>query len=110
KPKRWSGRATVFASGVCAGTMASRNGSASVAPTLPRKNIRREMCFRVINMSAVSLLDSHLERAALHDTGHERRKLVALPGGFPDHRSYDGHIGVFEAPPAGGEYEHFVVH
>src|SRR4249920_2701503 len=100
-PKRWRGRAAVCASGVCAGTIASRNGSASVAPTLPRRNVRREMYFRVMNMSAVSLLHSHLERRALHDTGHERRKLVALPGGFPDDRSYHGHVGIFEAPPEG---------
>src|SRR4051794_17136020 len=101
------GRAAVCARGVCAGTIASRNGSASVAPTLPRRNVRREMYFRVMNMSAVSLLYSHLERRALHDRGHERRKLVALPGGFPDDGSYHGHVGVLEAAAERVREQHF---
>ena len=32
--------------------MASRNGSATVAPKVPRMNVRRERCFFVMNMAA----------------------------------------------------------
>ena len=52
---RGFGLAAVCASAVAAGIMASRNGSASVAPA-PRRTVRREMCFLVINMSSVSSL------------------------------------------------------
>src|SRR5205823_9313149 len=37
-----------------AGTIASRNGSATVAPT-PRRNVRRGMCFPVMKSKAVLL-------------------------------------------------------
>ncbi len=39
-PNRGAGAAAVFAVAVKAGTMASRNGSATVAP-MPRRNVRR---------------------------------------------------------------------
>jgi len=40
KPRRRCGLAALFAMAVSAGTIASRNGSATVAPT-PRRNVRR---------------------------------------------------------------------
>ena len=43
-PKRVSGFAAVWAMGVIAGAIASRNGRATVAP-MPRKTARREICF-----------------------------------------------------------------
>jgi len=49
------GDAAVWASAVAAGIIASSKGSASAAP-LPRRIVRREMCFLVINMFAVFLL------------------------------------------------------
>src|SRR5580658_8715981 len=48
--KRVFGTAAVLARGVCAGTMESRNGNASVIPA-PRKNARLWMCFLVMNIS-----------------------------------------------------------
>ena len=47
KPSRRTGLAAVLASGVAAGTIASSNGSAIVAP-MPRRNVRRGMAFLVI--------------------------------------------------------------
>ncbi len=49
KPSRRTGLAAVFASGVAAGTIASSNGNAIVAPT-PRRNVRRGMNFFVMNI------------------------------------------------------------
>ena len=40
--------------------MASRNGSATVAPKVPRMNVRRERCFFVMIMAAPSLFDLSL--------------------------------------------------
>ncbi len=45
--------ARVFANAVPAGTMASRSGTATVAP-MPRNTVRREMCFFVMNMGGGS--------------------------------------------------------
>src|SRR5688572_2133105 len=50
-PKRFSGLAAVCAMAVIAGTMASNNGSARVAPT-PRRTVRRDIDFLVMNMAA----------------------------------------------------------
>jgi len=41
--------AAVFRWAVAAGTIASRNGNATVAPS-PRRTVRRERCFLVMNM------------------------------------------------------------
>src|SRR5678815_5608336 len=41
---RLFGVAAVLAKGVCAGSIASSNGSATVTPA-PRRNVRRERCF-----------------------------------------------------------------
>src|SRR5438034_11094578 len=49
QPSRVFGLAAVLLSGVCAGTIDSRNGSATVTPA-PRRNVRRERCFLVTNI------------------------------------------------------------
>jgi hypothetical protein len=46
---RFGGAAAVSRSGRSAGTIASSSGSARVTPA-PRRNVRRGMCFRVMNM------------------------------------------------------------
>src|SRR5690349_449053 len=53
--KRLFGLAAVLLNGVCAGTIASNSGSATVTPT-PRRNVRRGMCFFVMNIAVVSLV------------------------------------------------------
>src|SRR5437867_6282848 len=50
---RLFGFAAVLLSGVCAGTMDSRNGNAIVTPA-PRRNVRRERCFLVMNIVSSS--------------------------------------------------------
>src|SRR5262249_7935462 len=47
--KRVRGAAAVFCCGVCAGTMESRKGRASEAPT-PLSTLRREICFLLTNI------------------------------------------------------------
>ncbi len=50
--------AAVRAWAVSAGTIASRNGSATAAPNAPRRNVRRDRCFLVMNMATPSLCSS----------------------------------------------------
>ena len=52
-PKRGGGFAAVFAMAVNAGTIASRNGSATAAP-IPRRNVRRGSDSFVMNMRVTS--------------------------------------------------------
>ena len=65
-----------LASGVSAGTIASRNGSAMAAP-MPRRNVRRgsdilEMYIRASNSRCAGCCaDAHLERRAADDAEHE---------------------------------------
>src|SRR5438034_319788 len=54
KPRRRTGLAGVLASAVAAGTIASSNGSASVAP-IPRRNVRRGRAFFVITIRISSV-------------------------------------------------------
>src|SRR5262245_48494495 len=78
--KRCGRFAAVRACAVSAGTIASRKGSATVAPNVPTRNVRRDKCFLVMNMAtpvSVSLRDSllsglpgfhsHLERRTFDD-------------------------------------------
>ena len=80
------GFAAAFFKGVCAGSMASRNGNATVTPA-PYKNVRRGICFFVMNMTvcplilmiargfrAFALRKFHvvLEFSALHDAQNQR--------------------------------------
>jgi hypothetical protein len=48
---RLLGFAAVFSNGVWAGTIDSSKGNDKETPT-PRKSVRREMCFLVINVMA----------------------------------------------------------
>ena len=88
-----------LASSVRAGTIASRNGSATVAP-MPRRTVRREMCFLVRYIGSpvaasrrptVSSLRrwlprAHAERRALHDADDERREMILVRAGVADDR------------------------
>src|SRR5690606_6582517 len=89
---RGFGAAAVCASAVAAGTMASRKGSATLAPRL-RSTWRRERCFLVMNMAvppgsssvverqAVAALRGqglHLESGALHDALHDAVEAVVI--------------------------------
>src|SRR5580658_6343658 len=56
-PRRGEGFAAVLLSAVCAGSMESSNGRASVTPT-PRRNVRRGRCFFVMNIILWPLLES----------------------------------------------------
>ena len=47
------GAAAVWRRGVCAGSIDSRNGKAKVVPT-PRRNVRRGICFLVMNIYQAS--------------------------------------------------------
>ena len=73
------GAAAAPASGVCAPTIESSSGSATVAPT-PCRNVRRDRCFFVMNISLLlgRGLGLHLERRALHDRHDERREPVPI--------------------------------
>ena len=63
---RGFGVAAVCASSVAAGTMASRSGRASVTP-VPRRKVRREMCFFAMNMVALfASVRRGLQRHAPH--------------------------------------------
>src|SRR5712692_336240 len=81
--KRVLGLAAVWARSVRAGTIASSNGNASMVPA-PRRNVRRGMCFLVMNIvdrswqltRSGSLVRRrrfhvHLERRALDDARHQ---------------------------------------
>src|SRR5207248_10623272 len=118
--KRRTGAAAVRRSGVTAGTIDSSNGSASVTPA-PRRNVRRGMCFFVMNMvrappeirrtrkgppymcrlissrAFVRCFHSHLELRALDDAQHDGREPVVVPGHILHDRADDRHVGVFDA-------------
>src|SRR6185503_168541 len=118
-PRRVFGEAADCANAVAAGTIESRSGSASVTPA-PRRNVRRERCFLVMNMAIVpcnakckiqnannpallsafcifhlALLSSfHLKRDALHDPGDERREAVVLTSRVANDGAHGGHVEV----------------
>src|SRR5262245_36718699 len=54
KPNFPRGFAAVLDNGVCAGTIASRNGRANVTPA-PCMKVRRDRCFLVMNIWAASV-------------------------------------------------------
>src|SRR4051794_2636882 len=108
-------RGTGFAAFDCAdiaGTIASRSGSASAAPT-PRMNVRRGNAIFLITMSRsparrdgaprrsirALLRHPHLKRRARDDALHDRRKTVGrarrLPLDLADRRRVEG----LESPP-----------
>src|ERR1700733_12689830 len=104
--KRVRGVAAVLRSGVCAGTMESSNGSATVAPK-PRRTVRREMCFLVMNIvltprgtcenCRLVFRPSHLERRAFHDAQNDRGKPIIDAGRFTVDGPNRRHVVVFEA-------------
>src|SRR4029079_9819973 len=97
--------AAVFASAVRAGTIASRNGSAIVAP-MPRRTVRRLTCFFVRYISPLlsvrtGVRAAHAERRALHDPEDERRKVILVRAGVADDAAYRGHVVTVEAAAEG---------
>src|SRR3954471_4203585 len=83
---RRTGVAAVNRSGVNAGTIDSRNGSASVTPA-PRRNVRRGMNFFETNITSSSIrrvpqavlrLDAHLKLLALHHRQNDGREPVVV--------------------------------
>src|SRR3984957_15539362 len=61
--KRVFGFAAVLLSKVCAGIMESSNGNASATPA-PRRSVRREMCFLVMNIDCVPYLSTRNKSAS----------------------------------------------
>src|SRR6266446_4252997 len=113
-PQRAIGLAAVFASGVWAGTMDSRNGNATATPA-PRRKVRRDKCFFVMNIGAASLIivsscylisflfrvfrlfHLHLERSAFDDSENERRKLIVSAGGISKDRADNRHVVILDS-------------
>src|SRR5262245_14339875 len=94
KASRVLGTAPASLDGVCAGSIDSNSGKASVTP-VPRKNVRRERCFllmKFISSSSLSILRSHLKRLALHNTENERRKTIIVACRLPNDVSDGGHV------------------
>src|SRR5207249_3368622 len=109
------GPATVSASAVAAGTIASSNGSATVTPA-PLRNIRRGMCFFETNILAAPLFTLpvarrlrltrnrglrapgiHLKRLALDDAEDERREAVVVACGIPRDGADQRHVLILDA-------------
>src|SRR6266850_2913438 len=59
-PSRLFGLAAVLFKGVCAGTIDSSSGNATVTPA-PRRNVRRERCLFVMNMGLISSQENERE-------------------------------------------------
>src|SRR5215831_17011163 len=113
-PRRAFGFATVLASTVPAGTIASSSGSANEAPAAFR-NVRRCRCFRVRNMgprkvrtkklevgtsqralrtSYFQLLTSNFlqKRRAFNDAEHDRREAIVLRRSVACDLTHDRHV------------------
>src|SRR4026209_239934 len=85
---RFGGAAAVSRSGRRAGTIGSSNGKAGGAPA-PRRNVRRGMCFLVMNMMlSSSSLDPEAELRAPDDAEHDRREPVAVLAGVARARAH----------------------
>src|ERR1035437_1084222 len=97
KPKRTAGLAA-FVVPANAGTIASRNGSASTAPA-PRKNARRGSCFRVTIIGPISLFGprSFLKRSAHRHCCNQIPHAIVFGGAFPQNRSHRRLIVVFQS-------------
>src|SRR5438876_11656161 len=90
---RLFGFAAVLPSGVCAGTMDSRKGNAIVTPA-PRRNVRRDRCFFVMNIvstlhpsylvrvRALWFFHPHLKGVALHDGHNQRGESIVVARGL----------------------------
>src|SRR6185295_409516 len=95
-PKR-SG-ATVAARALSAGTIDSRNGSASVAPS-PRSTVRRGSDFLVTNIGSLfsvrrGLLRPHLKRSAHGDAEHDGIETIAVRRRVTEYPTNDRHVVV----------------
>src|SRR5438552_7817141 len=73
---RLFGFAAVLLSGVCAGAMDSRKGKAMVTPA-PRRNVRRERCFFVMNIMIFS--SSETARSSLYPERVTRNYSLLAP-------------------------------
>src|SRR5262245_4439455 len=113
KPRRGATFAAVFPCATRAGTIASRNGSATVAPS-PFSSSRRAMCRFVMNIAVLSpsvtgnrILNGavggglmgplHPKRRTLHDTHHDRREAIVRRRRVAHDLTDDGHVFVGEA-------------
>src|SRR5262245_2167546 len=83
----------VWASAVAAGTIASRNGNATVAPT-PRKKVRLGNAVFVRNMCDLlpSRLESHLKGSTRHDPIQKRCETILLLCRVAHDLSNDRHV------------------
>ena len=96
---------------VSAGTIASSRGSATAAPKVPRRNVRRDRCFFVMIMCYCGHFRScdavdgfgrlqfgpHLERRALDDAHDDRREAIVVLRRFLTIAPDDGHVGRLDA-------------
>src|SRR6185295_14292534 len=103
-PSRVRAFAAVCASGVPAGTIDSRNGSAMVTPT-PRRNVRCDRCIFEMNINDSGspilrrgLLHFHLKWLALDHAEYQRGEPVIVLGGAPDDRADRRHIVILNRP------------
>src|SRR6185437_173965 len=102
--KRVGATPAVWASGVCAGIIESRRGSAKATP-VPRRTARRDRCFLVmiadllggIFLSISQSLHVHLELFALYDAEHQRGETIIIFFGFVHDGTKCGHVVVFDA-------------
>src|SRR5882724_5968276 len=78
-PSRLFGLAAVLFKGVCAGTIDSRNGNATVTPA-PRRNVRRERDFFVMNMVSPSQHGCSTQRHQGTKTPRRPRSRIGLRG------------------------------
>src|SRR5262249_5560425 len=122
-PRRGLGDAAVCASAVHAGTIASSRGRPMATPA-PRRNVRRDRCFFVMNIRqlhgsrptppcGISHISPrrhllyflrhfpHLKRHALHNAHNDGREPVVVTRRVTDDASDDGHVIVFDASTQG---------
>src|SRR5688572_14960441 len=94
------------ARGARAGNIESSNGSASEMPA-PRRTVRREMCFFVMNIltglskqtAYFSLrLPVHPEWRTFRDFEHDCRETIIALAGFAHDRADHRHIFIFHSP------------
>src|SRR5439155_15600013 len=100
KPIRFTA-AAASAFAASAGIMASRSGSATVAPA-PRRNDRRGIDSFLMNINVSfaigdSSRPSHSKGRAADDAANERDEPIIVAGGIADNRANRRRIVVFDA-------------
>ena len=82
-----------------AGTIDSSSGSASVTP-VPRRNVRRERCFFVMNVTARVPPSYRFiwNGTLLHDADDERREPVVVAGRVANDGAHGRHVEVLDPP------------